>query len=220
MKKKIIASFFVVTTLVLVFSQVSFAQDKMKNRLGLGARVSYVNPSDDNYSVYGYKVNVEPDECVMYELNLTYFIIKYFSFELGVDYAETDVDLSALGLSGDAGEMEQIQVFLSGRTHFAPDLKISPYFSYGIGYSFNDFNQNDANITLVYGPGAKIDVDDSFTYHLGAGIEFFISENTVVNLDFKYIWNEVEAGVNVPGFSDEDLDMDPYVFGLGIKYYF
>jgi len=29
-----------------------------------------------------------------------------------------------------------------------------------------------------------------------------------------------EADVNVAGFTDEDLDMDSFVAGLGIKYYF
>jgi len=40
------------------------------------------------------------------------------------------------------------------------------------------------------------------------------------HLDFKYIWTEVEADVNVAGFKDEDIDMDSFVAGLGIKYYF
>ncbi|MBW2644403.1 MAG: outer membrane beta-barrel protein [Deltaproteobacteria bacterium] len=107
MKKKFVALFFVVVALMLVVSQVSFAQD-MKGRLGIGARVSYVDFSDDDYTVYGVKVDVEPDEDVMYEGNLTYFIQDYLSLELSVGYTETDVDFDALGMEVDAGDFETI----------------------------------------------------------------------------------------------------------------
>jgi len=219
MKKKIIVSFFVVAALMLVVSPVSFAQD-MGGRLGLGARVSYANYSDDDYTLYGVKVDVEADDSVMYGVNLTYFPAWYYSLELSVDYTKTDVELSALGLSGDGGELKSIPVLLSLRTHLSPSTKVSPYFTIGVGYFFNDFDQNDSTVEFIYGSGVKVDVDDSFGFHLGAGVEFFISENAAVNLDFKYIWTSFEGEVNVPGFSDVDLDINPIVLGLGIKYYF
>ena len=219
MKKKIIVPFFVVAALMLVVSQVSFAQD-MEGRLGLGARVSYVNFTDDDYTVYGVKVDVEPDESIMYGVNLTYFIQNYLSLELSVDYTETDVDLKALGLSGDAGDFESIPVLLSLRAHLDTNTKVSPYLLVGVGYFFNDIDQNDSTIEFIYGPGADVDLDDSFGFHVGGGVEVFVSENVAVNLDLKYICTEVEADVNVAGFTDEDLDMDSFVAGLGIKYYF
>lgn len=219
MRKKFIAPFFVVAAFMLVVSQVSFAQD-MEGRLGLGARVSYVNFEGDDYTVYGVNVDVEPDESVMYGLNLTYFIQKYLSIELSVDYTETDVELSALGLSGDAGDFESIPVLLSLRVHFSTNPKVSPYLLFGGGYFFNDIDQNDSTIEFIYGSGAKVDVDDSFGFHVGGGVEVFVSENVALNLDLKYIWTEVETSVNVAGFTDEDMDMDSFVAGLGIKYYF
>lgn len=219
MKKKIIAPFFVVAALMLVVSQVSFAQD-MKGRLGIGARVSYVNFSNDDYTVYGVKVDVEPDESTMYGGNLTYFIQDYLSLELSVDYTETDVDFDALGIEVDAGDFETIPVLLSLRAHLSTNKKVSPYLLFGIGYFFNDFDQNDATIEYIYGPGADVDVDDSFGFHVGGGVEVFVCENVALNLDLKYIWTKVEADVNVFGFKDEDIDMDSFVAGLGIKYYF
>ena len=219
MKKKIIATFFVVAALMLVVSQVSFAQD-MKGRLGIGARVSYVNFSNDDYTVYGVKVDVEPDDSTMYGANLTYFIQDYLSLELSVDYTETDVDFDALGMEVDAGDFETIPVLLSLRAHLSTNTKVSPYLLFGVGYFFNDFDQNDAIIEYMYGPGADVDVDDSFGFHVGGGVEVFVSENIALNLDLKYIWTEVEADVNVAGFKDEDIDMDSFVAGLGIKFYF
>jgi opacity protein-like surface antigen len=73
---------------------------------------------------------------------------------------------------------------------------------------------------FIYGAGAEIDVDDSVGYHVAGGAEYFLSDNFAVNLDFKYMWNEIEAGVNVPGFTDETFDANAFVAGLGFKVYF
>ena len=219
MKKKFVALFFVVAALMLVVSQISFAQD-MKGRLGIGARVSYVNFSDDGFTADGVKVDVDSDDDVMYEGNLTYFIQDYLSLELSVGYTETNQDFDALGIEADAGDFETIPVLLSLRAHLSTNTKVSPYLLFGIGYFFNDFDQNDTTIEFIYGPGADVDVDDSFGFHIGGGVEVFVTENLALNLDLKYIWTEVEADVNVPGFKDEDIDMDSFVAGLGIKYYF
>ena len=227
MNKKIVVIFFVIVSFWF-FSQISFAQD-MERKLGLGARVSCVNYSDDAYTVYGVKVDVEPDESFMYGVNLTYFFLRDLSLELSVDYTETDVELSALGLSGDAGEFESIPVILSLQTHLFTNTKVSPYLTIGVAYFFNDVDQNDSTIEFIvesiYGPGApgaEIDVDNSLGFLLGGGIEFFISKKVAVNLDFKYIWTKIDAKVNVPGFTKAkvDYEIDPFVAGLGIKYYF
>ena len=218
MNKKIVVIFFVIVTFWF-FSQISFAQD-MEGKLGLGTRVSCVNYSDDAYTVYGVKVDVEADESVMYGVNLTYFFLRDLSLELSVDYTETDVELSALGLSGDAGEFESIPVILSLQTHLFTNTKVNPYLTIGVAYFFNDVDQNDSTIEFIYGPGAEIDVDNSLGFLLGGGIEFFISKKAAVNLDFKYIWTKVDAKVNVPGFTKVDYEIDPFVVGLGIKYYF
>ena len=108
----------------------------------MGARVSYTNYSYD-YTLYGVEVDVKPDDNLMCEGNLTYFIRDCFSLELSVGYVETDVDLSALGLSLDAGELENTPVILSGRLHFYTNPKMNQYISFGVGYFFNDFDQND-----------------------------------------------------------------------------
>ena len=105
----------------------------LEGKFGLGARVSYVNYTDDDYNyVYGVKVDVEPDDAVMFGINFTYFISNYFSFELSADYVETDFDLSIPGLSVEAGEITQIPVLLSGRIHFSKNPKVNPYLTIGV----------------------------------------------------------------------------------------
>lgn len=209
MKKHIIVSFIAVISIVFVFGQIGFTQD-MKGRPGLGVRASYVNYAEDDYTTYGIKVDVEPNDAAMFGINFTYFFDKYISLELSADYTETDVEISALGLSDEVGELTQIPILLSGRIHFSTNPKVNPYLSLGVGYFFNDFD-SDPNIS-------GIDVDNDFGYHVGAGIEFFFSENTALNIDGKYIWTEVEAE-DITG-ATEDFEINPFILGLGIKYYF
>ena len=213
MKKKFVALFFVVAALMLVVSQISFAQD-MEGRLGIGARVAYVNFSDEDL----YRFDVDPDETPMYGGNITYFVHSYLSIELSVDYLETDVDLDAKGGCVDIGDLEQIPVLLSLRTHLPTNPKVSPYLTVGIGYYFNDFDMKS------YVPaGYDVDPDDSFGYHLGGGIEYFFNNHFAFNLDFKYIWNNVDVDLEEPGgysVNDKNLDVDFFSAGIGFKYYF
>jgi outer membrane protein len=217
--KKEIFMVLCVTSVLLFCVNLSLAQD-IEGKFGIGARIAYVNYSDDDYVVHGVKVDTEPDDATMYGMNLTYFFHRYASFELSVDYTEADVELSALGLSGDAGEITQVPVLLTLRMHFSTNPKVSPYIGGGVGYYFNSFDTNRTVAEFIYGPGADIEVDDSFGYHVSGGIEYFVTDNAAINVDVKYIWQEVEAGVNVPGFTDEEFDIDTFVAGAGFKYYF
>jgi outer membrane protein len=189
-------------------------------RFGFGARVALIDYEEDSYVVYGIEVDEDPDDAFMYGLNLTYYLHRYFSLELSGDYVKTDVQLNALGLTGDAGELTQVPVLLTGRIHFSTNPKASLYLGGGVGYYFNDFDSERVMTEFIYGAGAEIDVDDSVGYHVAGGAEYFLSDNFAVNLDFKYMWNEIEAGVNVPGFTDETFDANAFVAGLGFKVYF
>jgi len=211
MKKKFVALFFVVAALMLVVSQVSFAQD-MEGRLGIGARVAYMEYSDTDLK----DTDVEYDENSMYGVNLTYFAHKYISLELSVDYIETDIylpDYNNLGI----GEIEQIPVLLSVRTHLSTNSKVSPYLTFGLGYYINDFD-GDSSVSAVN----DIDVDDSFGYHVGAGLEYFFNNHIAFNFDFKYFSTNVDVDGNIDGtrLRDEKIDADALTYGVGFKYYF
>jgi outer membrane protein len=181
-------------------------------RFGIGVRVGYGDYSDDDQTFSGGKVELESDGTFMYEVNLTYFLHEYFSLELGVDYTETDVYLNySSGMSGKAGDLEQIPVLLTGRMHFSTNHKVTPYLGVGIGYYFNDFDSDSGS--------SNIDVDDSFGFHVNGGLEVFITDDAAINLDMKYVWEEVDVDNNFPG-SDEEFKRNQFVAGVGLKYYF
>ena len=205
MKKRIVASFFVVATLVLVFSQVGFAQD-LEGKFGIGAGVAYINYTSDE--------GFEPDENVMYGGNLTYFVQNYLSLELSVNYVETDVYLGDFNL----GELEQIPILLSLRGHLSTNTKVSPYLTVGVGYYLNDFGM-ESSIPAGY----DLDPDDSVGFHLGGGVEYLFNEHFAFNFDFKYMWSNVDFSGTAPGggtIRDKTIDVDAFTAGVGFKYYF
>ena len=203
---------FCVTVFLLFCSDVGLAQDN-EGKLGVGARVGFVDYSDDDQTFSGVEIELESDDAWMYEVNLTYFVQEYFSLELGAGYTETDEYLySSLGMSGSAGDMEQIPVLLTARVHFSTNHEVTPYLGAGIGYYFNDFDSNSSS--------PDIDVDDSFGFHVNGGLEVFITDYVAINVDIKYVWNEVDVDINLPGFGSEDFKRNQFVAGAGCKFYF
>jgi outer membrane protein len=178
----------------------------------VGVRAGYVDYYNDDQTVSGGELELESDATLMYEANLTYFLEEYFSLELGVGYTETDEYLNfSAGMSGKAGEMEQIPVLLTARVHFSTNHKVTPYLGAGIGYYLNDFDSNSSS--------PDVDVDDSFGFHVNGGLEVFITDYAAINVDIKYVWNEVNLDIKLPGL-DEDFKRNQFVAGAGLKFYF
>lgn len=210
---------FCITSMLLFFGNVGHAQD-MEGKFGVGARAAYVDYSNDHYVVGGARTKVEPDDSGMYGVNLTYFVHRYASFELSAYHTETDVELRRLGSSGTAGELTQIPVLLTARMHFSTNPKVNPYIGAGVGYYWNDFDTNRAEAAGIYGQPVDLEVDDTYGFHVNAGIEVFVIDNLAINVDIKHIWTDVELEVNIPGSTDEDLNINAFVTGVGLKYYF
>ena len=226
MKNNFYVSFLVVTTFVLIFSQTGFAQD-MKGKFGLGARLSYVNFEGDDYNYLGYEIDADFDNALMYGGNVTYFVHRYFSFELSADYVEPDVDLK-IRIPGEltrivvgVGDFEQHPILLTARTHFSTNPKVNPYVGVGIGYYLNDFDSSDF-VNSVMPPGGKIDVDNSIGFHINTGVEIFLDEHFAFNLEMKYLWNKTDLKFKAPGYWTEEvsIDLNTFVTGVGFKYYF
>ncbi len=216
MRNKIAASLLVIVALLLVFSQVGFAQD-MKGKFGIGARIGYVNYAGDDYGVSGSNFDVDFDAAAMYGGNLVYYIHRYFSFELSADYVKTDTEIKGSGLSPtNIGELKQVPIILNGRFHFSTNQKISPYLSGGIGYYLNDFDLSNSSA------GNELDPDNSIGFNLGGGIQFLLNEHFAIDLDLKYIWNKTDFEAKVPGYAPEEtsVNLDNFYVGIGLKYYF
>lgn len=213
-KKSIIVLF--VSAFLFIFSQAAFAQEAGK--LGVGLRASYMNISGDEDK----NVDFDFDGSALYGIDLTYFFCNYFSLEASLNYAKTDMDAQPKGEAKfDFGEIKQVPVLLTGRFHFPVNDKITPYIGAGVGYNFNDFDLSSTAPSLL-GAGTTTDIDNSFGYHVNGGIEWFLNQNVALNCDLKYIWSSTDLELKVPGEAVEkfDVDLNAFVAGIGIKYYF
>ena len=175
----------------------------LTGKSGFGVRAFYANYQDGDDNIFGSGADLEIDDDFGFGVNYTAFVSENFSLELSADYIESDVELSGGGYNDD-DELEQISVLLAGRIHPTLIGRILPYLSGGIGYFFNDMDEDD--------------VDDSFAYFIGAGVEVFLSNNLSLNLDLKYIWTEIE--IDESGYPSVDIAEDPFIAGLGLKFYF
>jgi len=214
MRKNICALVCVVAVL-LFFSNIGMAQER-ENRYGIGARLSRIDATDDTVD----DVTFDPDGTILYEGNLTYYFSNSFSLEFLIGYTKTDVAAEILGLGIDFGELKQIPLLLTGHYHHWINPKSNIYLGGGIGYYLQDFSLS--SLVKSVNPNLDIEADDSFGYHVNAGVETFITDNTTVNLDLKYIWNAADFTSTEPGFPDDTdkIDLNAFVIGLGIKYYF
>lgn len=213
--KKNICALFCAVAILMIISNVSIAQE-LGNKFGIGARVSYINPTDDTIDT----ITFDPDGTILFDGNLTYYFSNSFSLEFLVGYTKPDVAAEMMGLEIDFGELEQIPLLLTGQYHIWINPESNIYLGGGIGYYLNDFSLS--SLIKSIDPTLDISADNSFGYHFNAGFETFITDNMTLNLDFKYILNKADFTSREPGLPDEtsEVDLNAFVLGLGIKYLF
>ncbi|MDD5451320.1 MAG: outer membrane beta-barrel protein [Desulfovibrionales bacterium] len=199
-KKAIILS--CVMILLFAFSQASLAEETRK--FGIGIRASYYNVDTGILVAY----DPEIDSSGLYGINLTYFLNEIFSLELSGEYTKADMTIHTLG--GKVGEFTQVPILLTARLHLPAGETISPYIGAGLGYYFNDFDKTNSSSTVT-------GVDNSFGYHVAAGLEVFFLQNWAANLDLKYIWNQADFQRTT---GTDEIDLDAFSAGVGLKYYF
>lgn len=111
----------------------------------------------------------------------------------------------------DLGEVSMIPPVLSLQYHFMPDAQFRPYVGGGVNYTIF-YNEDAPGGTVV-----SIDYENSFGFALQAGIDIGFNENWAINLDLKKVFLSTDVSIN-GGAITADVDLDPWLFGLGIAY--
>jgi outer membrane protein len=185
-------------------------------------RIINVNPNEDSsvVSINGVGVagsGVTVDDDTVPELDITYMIAPNWGMELILGYSEHDVDASGnIKALGNIIEAKALPPTLLLQYHFMPNSDIRPYVGAGVNYTY--FWDEDVKGGLD-GPGAKVDMDDSWGLAVQAGVDIAINEDWFVNLDVKYLdmsttakFKNTAAAARV----EVDVDVDPVVWGVGI----
>lgn len=158
------------------------------------------------------RVDVDADEVP--EIDCTYFITSNWAAELILATTRHRVTDSASTLGDvDLGKVSLLPPILTLQCHFRPDAKYRPYVGAGINYTI--FYDEKAPGTTV----TAISYEDNFGFALQAGIDVGINESWAVNFDLKKVYLSTDVTLN-NGAILADVDLDPWIFGIGLAYRF
>lgn len=170
------------------------------------ARVIGVLP-DESADIVPIGGDTKIDDTVVPELDFTYFFAKNWAAELILATTPHDVSHTPTGL--DLGSVWLLPPTLTLQYHFAPDSKsFRPYVGAGVNYTIF-YNVDEP-------AGLDIDYGDSFGFALQAGVDFPIGNGWSINADVKKIF--INTDVTIAGVAHADVDIDPWVVGLGVGY--
>lgn len=182
------------------------ASDIKAGDIMIRARALGVMPSEDGHVSNGDTVNI--DNSVVPELDFTYFFTPNISAELIAAVTPHDVTTSS-GI--DAGSAWLLPPTLTLQYHFTQLDGIKPYVGAGINYT-HFYNEKGGALS-------NVSYDDSVGPALQAGVDIPIAKNWYLNADVKKIWISTDATFSPSGVT-ANVDIDPWIVGVGVGYKF
>jgi outer membrane protein len=160
------------------------------------------------------------------EVDISYYITKNIAAELILALGtrhDVDVKGDALATVGNQnlGSVNLLPPTLTLQWHFNPDQMVDPYVGAGINYTY----MLDKKLSFSSGPLAGNDIkieSDSWGYALQAGVDVNLKDGWLINADVKYVTIDTDVKARLGGGNTgawtkiDDLDINPWVFGLGI----
>ncbi len=153
--------------------------------------------------------SIEIDNAYVPELDFTYFFTENIAAELILATAKHDVTLKNPNV--DLGSVWLLPPTLTLQYHFLPKSRVSPYLGAGVNYTIF-YNEKSGGVN-------DISYDNSFGLALQAGVDVMVDDAWSVNFDVKKIFLNTDVSVN-GGAVNADVDIDPWIFGIGVGYRF
>lgn len=165
---------------------------------------------------------LEVDSNVIPELDISYYITKNIAAELILalgtrhDVKVSGDSLTTVGNQG-LGSVNVLPPTLTLQWHFNPDQMIDPYVGAGVNATLG----MDRNLAFTTGPlaGKPIKIDHwMFGGALQAGVDVNLKDGWMINADIKKIWmnTDVKTDLGTGWTKIDSLDVDPWIFGIGI----
>lgn len=131
-------------------------------------------------------------------------------------------DIKAKGLGVDAGDTRQLPPTVTLQYFpMDPGSALQPYVGVGINYTVFFSEDVDSELEGVLGKG-DLDLDDSFGLAAQVGVDFALDNNWVLNASIWYLDIDTEAEFRFDGGDrvEADVDIDPWVYMVGVGYKF
>ena len=155
------------------------------------------------------------------EIDFTYMLTDHIGVELIA--ATTKHCVEGGGSLAGVGRLACTWVLpptLTLQYHFAPEGKIHPYVGAGVNWTM--FYNEKASTQLNTAIGAtNVNLTNSFSFALQAGVDFDISEKMFLNLDVKYVDMDTNARLTTGALVNNlRADINPLIIGVGVGWRF
>lgn len=175
-------------------------------------RLRLIDVVPDESSTVSIGGHVTADNTLVPELDITYFWSDNFATELILATSKHNIGAVGTALGDvDLGHAWVLPPTFLAQYHFNPNGKFRPYIGAGVNYTF--FYNEDA------GDLDKIEYDNGFGYAFQAGFDIGLNDNWMFNVDAKKIFLNTDVSIN-DGAVTAEVDLDPWVFGVGFGYRF
>jgi outer membrane protein len=168
-----------------------------------------VNPNDgsDASSSLGLPADaIGVDDNTQLYINATWM----FSDNMGLDILGAtpfthDITLDG---AGKIGETKHLPPTVGIQYHFSPKSNVRPYVGAGINYTTFFSEELDG--------GGDLSLDDSWGLAAQAGVDVDINDKWFFNADLRYMNIETTATLSGPVNGSVDVQINPWVIGLGV----
>jgi outer membrane protein len=172
-------------------------------------RLRSINVAPDESSTVSNGGEITVDAQAVPELDISYFFTDNISAELIL--ATSKHKMGEVGPNIDLGHVWVLPPTLMAQYHFNNTAGFVPYVGAGINYTIF-YNEDPGAVT-------SIKYKNGFGYALQFGADYKLDDHWMLNADIKKIFLNTDANVN-NGAVTADVDLDPWVLGLGVGYRF
>lgn len=146
-------------------------------------------------------------------VNFNYGIIDHIALQVELGY--TEMNYEALGI--DFGDVQGVPLVFSVQWRYPFLFSSTPATAYavtGFGTIFWEFdNTGDSRAAVT-------EVEDAFVFKLGGGVDFFVTDNWVANVEGSYYFSDTTVSLVDAGGSKVEAETDFWRIGGGAKYFF
>ena len=195
------------------------------------ARAININPTDSHSTWVRGQGNplltipgseVEVDDAWTLDIDITYMFDKHWGTELLLAVPAKH-DIKAQGTLSGLGTIADTKLLPPGlilQYHFMPDSQFRPYAGLGVDYAIFFDSNSKSSLDGAIG-STDVDIDNAWGWIAQVGLDYDLTENWFLNADIKYIGLSTTAKLDSPdGRRKTDVNIDPFVFGIGAGYRF
>ncbi len=185
-------------------------------------RLISVSPDDSSGTIADTGTGVSVDSAIVPEVDFTYLFNPHWGLEVIAATSKHDLSTTGGAIGGlDAGSVWVLPPTIT--LQYRLDMSPSSQLYFGLGLNYTVFYSYDLSSDLAGAGVSDIGFDNSFGLAGQVGVDIGLSDRWILNLDVKYIDISTDAELKLAAGGTLDtvsVDINPWVFGVGVGYRF